>query len=264
MKWLPLFILVVFLACKKKKDPTPIDSTTPPVNNNPANSSLANGLPANTGNINGVFLAQKLSIPSSSFTVYQSYASLNVSGNSLQAINPISILLVGMDNAGTVKINSNILKFETINAFEMHRYTDTTASPNYTTGVIWYLGGNTSFSSFTTTITRGFPIISNTGFLPTTISKTQSLTINFGSSNISNADSIIVEISGPGLNVSKTLAGSTQSVNFTAAQLSNATVGTSNAQFLVYVKNYSNMSINNKTHVFIMMNSLSGFANVTP
>ncbi len=263
LKYLHYFLIffLIITGCKKKKDEV---ANTPVVISvtNPANSSMSNGLPPNISNINGVFLANKVNLGFG--TIYQSFASVNAVGNALQSINPVSILVVGQNNGGTLKINTTTLKFETSNSFELYRYTDTSSTANYSTGVIWDLNATGAFTSFSAAVSRGFPSIISTTFIPTSISKSSALTINFGLGNITNADSINVQINGPSLNLSKTVSSSATNINFTIAELSSATVGSGNAQFSVYVKNHSNMSVNNKTYVFLMFNTTISSANVTP
>src|ERR1700733_12801673 len=106
----------LILSSCKKDDPTPVP---PP---NPSNTSqLSNGLPANVNAINGVFLAHKYFTPPSANISYESFAGLYITGQPLQTINPTSAVVIGHDFGGSIKIDNNILKYETVNPAYLHR-----------------------------------------------------------------------------------------------------------------------------------------------
>ena len=256
-------ILSVVVACKKSNT-----TTSGGGNTTLQNTTISNGFPASgTGSINGVLYAQSTTIPSYSITAYAGGATFSKTAKPFSQLYTIFGVLIGYDNAGILKLDSTVLKYNTT-AGNQNTYSDTsTNNPIYST-VKWNIGGNSNFTGFNTTVPRGYPVIANPNYLPATFSKSQPLTLNFGTSNYTNADSIFVLITdnaSPTTSyVSKYLAGNASSVTFTAAQLSGMSTSSSSAQIVVYAKNFSNITNGNKNYIFIMQNTLVQFVTITP
>ncbi|MHB8259391.1 MAG: hypothetical protein ACYDCN_02445 [Bacteroidia bacterium] len=254
-------ILFTVLACKKSSTTTSGGGgggTTP-------NTTISNGFPASgTSSINGVLYAQSITIPSYSITQYNGGAAFSKTAKPFSLMYTIYGILIGSDLVGVLKLDSTILKYSTTGNIT---YTDTTNSSIYS-AVKWNIGGNTNFGAFTTTVTRGYPVMTNASYLPTTFSKSQPLTINFGATNYSNTDSIMVMITDNASPTSfgfyKYLAGNASSVTFAASQLSGLSTTSASPEIIVYAKNFSNMTNANKNYIFVMQNSLVQFITITP
>ena len=265
MKKVIISIIVVsfFTFCKKKNE-TP--TTITPTNNVPVNTYLQNGLGNNANNLNGVLQAEKMEIPAFSIVAYESRAAFN------SATQPYSyyFMLGGIFattgiNAGTLKLNTTTLKYDVSTPNQINRYKDTLSARNYSAGATWDLTANSSFSSFSVNVARGFPIISSPNYLPNTISKSVGFTINFGVNNYSNTDSIIVLLQGGVGTTSypyKHLSSSATSVTYTSAELNN--VGTGSGEIIVYGINYSNITINSKNYLYIMQYDVINQITINP
>lgn len=259
-----IIIAVSFFAFCKKKNETP--PTVTPTNNTPINTSLQNGLGSEANNLNGVLQAEKMEIPAFSFVAYESRAAFDA------AQKPYSnyFMLGGIFAttgvyAGALKLNNTTLKYDISTANQINRYKDTLSSRNYSAGATWDLTANSSFSSFSVNVSRGFPIISNPNYLPNTISKSAGFTINFGVSNYSNTDSILVLIQGGAGTTSypyKHLAGSVTSVTYTPAELNN--IGNGSGQIIIYALNYSNITVNSKNYLLIMQYDVINPVTINP
>jgi len=258
-------ILVTAIACKKSTTTTrgPGVGTT-------QSTTVTNGFgTAGTNNINGVLYAQRLNISASGLNVvqYQAGATFSKTAKPLSGLYAQLGIPLNGEQAGVLKLDSTILKYNYTNAnSNINTYSDTTTNSVYNSAK-WSVGGNTNFTAFTTTVTRGYPVMTNTSYLPTTFSKSQPLTINFGSNNYSNTDSLIVLITDNGSTtnffVYKYVAGNASSVTFTAAELSAAST-TSSPEIVVYAKNYSSSSNGGKNYVFVLENDLVNYVTITP
>jgi hypothetical protein len=215
-----------------------------------------------------VLYAQHIIVPSYSVSQYAAGGTFSKTVKAFSSLYTVLGILLPGEQAGILKLDSTVLKYNTTNANNnINTYTDTTNTSIYNT-VNWNVGGNANFTAFTTTVTRGYPTIANVNYLSTTFSKSQSLTINFGATNYSNTDSIIVMITDNASTnpffIYKYVAGNASSVTFTAAQLSGASTSSTSSQVIVYAKNYSNLNSGGKNYVFVMENDLVQFVTITP
>jgi len=266
MKKLIIFItaISIFTFCKKKNETPAL--VPAPVNATPVNTSLQNGLGNYTNSLHGVMQAEKLTIPSFSITSYESRAAFN----SITQPYSFYYMLGGIFattgvNSGVLKLNSTTLIYDLTTPNEMNRYKDTVSSRNYSVGATWDLTANNNLSSFSVNIARGFPSITNPNYLPNTISKASGFTINFGATNYSNTDSIIVFLAGGTGTTSypyKHISGNATSVTYSSAELNN--VGTGSGQIIVYGINYSNMTVNSKNYLYIMQYDVINFITINP
>ena len=257
-------ILVTSMACKKSTT-----STTPGGGGTvQQNTGMSNGFPASgTGSINGVLYAQRISVPTYSVTSYNAGAVFSKTAKAFSSLYVILGVPVGYDPAGAVEIDSTTLSFNATNVNNhINSYTDSAGTSVYNSAK-WTVGGNSNFSTLTTTVTRGYPAIAQSNYLPSAFSKSQPLTINLGT-NYSNTDSLIVMVTDNASTnpffVYKYLPGNASSVTFTAAQLSGASTSSSAPEIIVYAKNYSNLSTGGKNYIFVMENDLVQFVTITP
>ncbi|MDP1802214.1 MAG: hypothetical protein Q8L81_12730 [Bacteroidota bacterium] len=261
---LSIIIMCVFIFSCKKKDSKEQEQVQPPVATS-IDGIVISGLPSNLNGINGVFIAQKgmYYTPAGYASYYYGIVYLTHVSQSLQNIGLSLGNFVGQDNGGVLKLNNTTFKYYSI----QNCYVDTSAAQNYSTGINWDLGGNTLFEPFNANITSGFPILNTSNFFPTSISKTQSVTVNFGTNNISNLDSLSVAISdgsGTIFYTQKMLPVTSNSVSFTVSDLSNIPLSTPNTRFLMSLNKYSYMFKGNKKYLFIMRTFLSSNVTVNP
>ncbi len=255
-------IICIAFACKKN------NTTTGGGGNTTQSTTTSSGFGVGgTNNINGVLYAMHLSVPSYSISQYQGGATFSKTAKPLSSLYVVMGIPIGGEQVGVLKLDSTVLKYNTTNAnSNINTYTDTTNNSIYN-AVKWNVGGNTNFSAFTATVSRGYPIIANSTYLPATFSKSQALTINFGATNYSNTDSIVVMITDNASTTNfiyKYLAGTNSSVTFTAAQLSGLSTTATNSQIIVYAKNYSNLNNGGKNYLFVLENDLIQFVTITP
>lgn len=254
-----LCISAVMFSCQKTNNPP---TTSSGGGSSPQNTTISNGFPSSgTGSINGVLYSQKLTITNYSVTQYAAGAGFSAIAKPFSFISFYSGV-IGYNPAGVVKINSTILK-DSIRG-STNYYTDTTSNSVYSS-VSWNVGGNPSFSTFTTSVPRGYPAIVNTGYLPAAFSKSVPLTLTFGTANYTNTDSLFVVITD---NISsafiyKYLPGNSTSVTFPVAQLSGFSVGTQGA-ITIFAKNYSNLTNAGKNYIFVLENTLAQWVTINP
>jgi len=254
-------IICIAFACKKSSNTTGGGAI---VQNTGTSSGFGAG---GTSSINGVLYAQHFSVPSYSVSQYNGGATFSKTAKPLSSLYAVMGIPIGGEQAGILKLDSTVLKYNTTNANgNINTYTDSTNTSVYSS-VNWNVGGNANFTAFTATVSRGYPAIANSTYLPATFSKSQPLTINFGATNYTNTDSIVVMItdntSSTGF-IYKYMAGTSSSVTFTAAQLSGLSTTSSNSQIIVYAKNYSSLTNGGKNYVFVMENDLIQFVTITP
>ena len=265
MKKTIIFISVIsfFTFCKKKNE-TP--AVTAPINNAPVNTPLQAGFGTNVNNLHGVLQAEKIAVPSFSSTTFESRASFNFNSQPYSYYYLMGgIFATTGVNAGTLKLNSTILKYDISTPNQTNRYKDTLSTRNYSIGATWDLTANGNFNSFNAPVNVGFPIIVNNSYLPNTISKSAGLTINFGNNNYSNTDSIIVFIVGGAGTTSypiKHVSGTATSITFTSTELNG--IGTGSGEIIVYGLNYSNMTVNSKNYLYIMQYDVINFVTINP
>jgi hypothetical protein len=251
-------ILIGFSSCKKSNT----------VQKTIINTSISNGFPQGGANyLNGVLYARKqILIPEGDVT-YSSAAGF--SSSTLPMTNyyylfDLLTTILGNESAGIVKVNSSVMKWRGLKTSSMQIYQDSTRNPEYSGGISWDVGGNVNFSSFNTSVSRGFPVITDASFLPDTISKSQPLYIHSGKNNYSNTDSIMIGFKDDTNIVYKYFGGTDSVFVFTPEEMSILTAGSVNREIKVFAKNFSNMIVNNKRYVFIMHTDLIKFITVIP
>ena len=248
-----IFIMCgVIISCKKDttQSPTPASGGGATV----TNSTISNGFPVGSSNsISGVLKADYVfktinnsGATSSDAALYNTPLPFWV-GYMYSQVGTLS------NDVGTLQLNTVTLKKQYTSGSSTLIYTDTASTPNYPTNVTWALNSTGAFPSFTTTVTRGFPVCSSNTFIPTTVSLSAGITINLPSGGITNADSITVFIVGQTASiVNKSFAGSISSLQITPAELSAFSTANPNGAIHVYAKNYSNETISSKTLIYVM------------
>ena len=264
MKKTIILIAIICIAFACKKSTTTFGGGGNTTQSTTTSSGFGTG---GTNNVNGVLYAQHLSVPSYSISQYQGGATFSKTAKPLSSLYAVMGIPIGGEQAGVLKLDSTVFKYNSTNAnSNINTYTDTTNNSIYTTAK-WNIGGNANFTAFTATVLRGYPAIANSTYLPATFSKSQPLTINFGATNYTNTDSIVVMItdntSSTGF-IYKYMAGNGSSATFTAAQLSGLSTTSTNSQIIVYAKNYSNLNNGGKNYVFVLENDLIQFVTITP
>jgi len=249
-----LFALTLCLACDKdeKKPSSPNTGGGGGTGNpNTVSASISSGLPSNTNAVHGVYYALRSIInPMPGAEPFEGHAAIHFTPMPLASINPMSLLVIGKDSAGILRLNGNTLKFEKTNPVEMFRYIDTSASRNYSAGVTWSLGGVPAMPGFSLTVTRGFPAIANPTATPSAASKT-GFTFSLSPLGITNADSLNISIFGQGVSIMKSVAASVAAIAISPSEMSGATIG----DFMtinVIARNYSHATVSGKTHVFVL------------
>jgi hypothetical protein len=220
--------------------------------------------------INGVFVAHKRITNNSA--LFTGQASISLATKAYKDIYPYDPLspyfpnLKAGDYAGDLKINGSSASYESANyTQDYHIYEDANPSRQYDSGITWQLARVVPFSSFSTNVPRGFPAVANNSYFPSSISKNAGIIINFGANNFTNVDSIEVKISSYSFCYTKVLAANSSSVFFSGnnvAFLSFANLNTANID--VSLKNYSNMVVDSKTFIFMMVTASGVSVNVTP
>ncbi len=260
-----LATLLALSACKKNNatepDTNKSSAQTTGVNTTPTSSVIANGLPGNLINVSAVLKADYEFRQQNNAGDFSADATLYTTDKPFFV--SFSYNQVGdlSDNVGSLKINTTTLKKDSTSNPLHLMYTDTT-NANYISGVTWQLNSSGTFPSFTTTVTRGFPVVTNTIVLLDTVTKTTGFTINLLADGVTNADSVTIFIPNTFNNsiLRKTVAGSATSIIIDATNLANFTPS---AQFFnltygitLYITNYSHNTINNKTLVYVMQKTI--------
>jgi hypothetical protein len=254
MKKLILFFsILVCLYCKKKNS----TSVSTPQSGGNTNNTIVYGLPPNINQLNGFFLSRKTHHITYNYLLYYVNVGMSIIPKSILAFNPYLYIISGYDYADTIIINNIRLKYDS----NFKIYTDTTAS-SFTSPYTISLKGNSNFQGFSTTI-RPVPSINSTSFIPLQFSKSQPLTLNWGSGNFSQTDSIIVTIvdNSSGQYISKSLSGNNISCTFYPSDLSFLNPASPITQMHIYLKNYCYLSTGSKMYVFC--NYLNEIANIT-
>jgi hypothetical protein len=236
-------MLLVITSCKKNENsPAPDPVITPPVQN----SALQPGIGANANSLHGVLMGTIFEVPG----LGMNYSTaLGIFNNAPQKYGvyyrPEGRAVSPGVYAGVLKYNSDTVDYLQ-NGPQGFYYEYNIANVSTAT---WELEAISPFTSFTTTVTRGFPVQSGTNFLPDSVNRSAGLTLQL--SNIfSNTDSLFVFITDQNFMLSRHLPGNASSVNFTTAELQQFVNAT--CQISVMAHNYSNQTINGKNLMYVM------------
>jgi hypothetical protein len=253
-----LIITIIFIslsACRKDDNNS---------NNNVINTPISDGFPPGGKDyLNGLLYARKEILAPEGLISYTAEAGFSDTTLPLTNFYYLSGIILGVERAGTVKINSTFLKWNGLKSSSQLIYRDSTNNPDYSHGVSWDVGGNSNFSSFKTTVTRGFPMINNIDYLPSVFSKSVPLTIHTGANNYSNTDSIMIGISDGTILLYQYFSGKDSVFTFNPEDLTHLSTG-SGKQITVYAKNFSNMVVNNKRYLYVMHSDVLKFISITP
>ncbi len=153
-------------------------------------------------------------------------------------------------DAGVVKCNNSDLTKQTNNTYI---YSITTSNPtgiDYSSGVDWSVGGNTTnnIPSFTYSPNMGYPTLDSIAGNISTVTKANGVTIA-ATNTITNADSVIFGVYGPSGNAMVTKPGNTSSYTFSASELSSLGSGFGYIQIAAY--KIKNNTFSGKKYYFI-------------
>lgn len=197
--FLILFVLFVFISCKKKSTVTNGGGTGSTTNSNiyPSNATSFYGFLSITKNqyIN-------LSTPNQANTNYVSNADFYSSPSPIDFSNATHITV------DSVFINNSFCTLDTFN----NVYDNTTDSL-----CNWRIVGNNGIHSFNFTKNNGMPIYNNYNLLPDTIDHTTTISLPI---HITNADDVIVILNMNGTGPIDTLKSGATSAVFSVAQMS--------------------------------------------
>jgi hypothetical protein len=254
MKHIKLFQIIAlllvlnfgFYACKKDEvaDPTPIETPTPTPTPTPTTTPTPSNPTPTPSDANGVLVALK------------TISTINVPfvGNIKQEIGiPVAFFFNTPGtylDGGSVSCNSNTLTKQTNNTYTFTPGTSAPTGVDYSSGVNWSVGGNTAnnIPSFNYNPNMGFPELDSIAGGISTVTKANGVTIA-ATNTITNADSVIFSVYGPGGTAQKVKAASSSSHTFSAADLSGLGSGSGYIQIATY--KIGNQTFNGKKMYFI-------------
>ncbi|MCE3227537.1 MAG: hypothetical protein K0S32_2088 [Bacteroidetes bacterium] len=252
---LPIVLLLAVTSCKKKEtSPEPVQTTTGGSTTG-GNGSVQSGIGNNAGNLHGYMMANLVKVPTTTMVLSSQMAMFSTSPQPFgYYYTPENPMMNPAVNAGVVRCNSDTVPYMQNGPFGGFYYSygmaKTLNSP------VWNLTGVSPFTTFETTVPRGYPVSVSNSFLPDSVSKTSNLTIQFNA-NFSNTDSICVFITDNGSKyASKHVAGNATSVTFTPAQFTGFATGNGDIQVIAY--NYSNQTVNGKNYIYVLQETIMG------
>lgn len=165
-------------------------------------------------------------------------------------------------DAGAVSVNSNALEKQSNNTYSKVAAVGLTpATLNFDNTVNWSVAGGNGVNPLTYNYTSAFPTYSGT--LPTAITRASGLTVPLGSSNLSGADSVYVQISAGNTTVLRRAGGAASSVVFTAAQLAALSAASSSTGFIQVVPfRYVVTTLGGRAYAFVKLAATSGTVTV--
>ncbi|MGV8111648.1 MAG: hypothetical protein AB2L17_01955 [Lentimicrobium sp.] len=221
-------LAILLVSCDKKEDETPQNNNQTPAEN------------LNFSDSYGVLAAVKtISFQSAGgFTI-------PVEVNTAVAVFVPTPGATTFAPAGTVSINNSSLK-----KFENNAYVyDNLLSPLSFSAVQWSVSGEGEVPAFEKTVNRGFPNFSAYASIPETFSLAAGLSVPLGSS-VTNADSVVVVVSGSQNAAVKTVAAASANAVFSAGELSNLGAGAS-GMISVTPYNYTIETISGRKYYFV-------------
>lgn len=156
-------------------------------------------------------------------------------------------------DAGAVAVNTIALEKQPNNTYsKVATVALTPATLNFSSSVNWSVVGGNGVNALTYSHASPFPTYSGT--LPTTVTRSAGLTVPLGSSNLSGADSVYVQVSVGNASVLRRAGGSAASVTFTAAQLAALPAAANNAGFIQVVPfRYVLATLNGRAYAFVKL-----------
>ena len=153
-------------------------------------------------------------------------------------------------DGGTVSINSKNLEKQSNSIY----FFNTTTADSWSAPINWAATGGSGFGAFDVTPSLSFPTMCKLTS-ETTINTSADYTITLGAS-ISNADSVLIILSGPNNTLQKTVEAGWSSYTLTAAEIGN--VGASDASLLqLTAYTYTSEDVSGKKIYFINETVLS-------
>ena len=156
-------------------------------------------------------------------------------------------------DAGAVSVNTIALEKQSNNTYSKVATVGLTpATLNFSAAANWSVAGGNGVNALAYNHTSPFPTYSGT--LPTTVTRSSGLTVALGSSNLSGADSVYVQISAGNATVLRRAGGSAASVTFTAAQLAALPAAANNVGFIQVVPfRYVLATLNGRAYAFVKL-----------
>lgn len=153
-------------------------------------------------------------------------------------------------DGGTVSINSKNLQKQSNNIY----FYNTTSTDSWSAPVNWAATGGSGFAAFDVNPSIDFPEMGKLTS-ETTINTAADYTITLGAP-VTNADSVLIILSGPNSTLQKTIAAGWSSHTLTAAEMSN--IGASDASLLqITAYTYTSEDVSGKKIYFINETVLS-------
>lgn len=163
--------------------------------------------------------------------------------NSAHAFFVKSARVTNYVDAGNVKINSEDLTRKPNNSYTY----DNVETPLIFDQITWEVEGRGNLTGFSKTVDKPLPEFNGHADLPKYINKSEGFTIILGS-KVSNADSVMVTILTSSKIVSKTVAGTADSINLSPAELHELPAG--NCIFQITPYNFSTATLSDIRYYF--------------
>lgn len=223
-----VLLTFLFVSCDKKEDETPDN------NNQSSTENL------NFSDSYGVLAAVK----SISYQTAGGFT-IPVEVNTAVAVFVPSPGATTFSSAGNVTINGSSLKKYQNNSYIY----DNLLSPLSFNEVKWDVSGEGDVPTISKTVNRGFPAFSNYASIPETFSLASGLSVPLGSS-ISNADSVVVVVSGSKDAKVKIVRAGVANATFSATELSNLGTGTT-GMISITPYNFTVETISGRKYYFV-------------
>lgn len=238
-----LAFAVLATSCTKEDEPTPTPNPTPTPTAGPTPPSPTPG-----GDISGALISINMvysSTPAGSPFPIELETEI---GTAIFYSTPGGSTYV---DAGAVSVNDNALEKQSNNTYTKIATTGMTpASLKFSTGSNWTVAGSSNVTGFSHSHATTFPKF--TGTVPTTVTKSNGVTLTLNSSTVSGADSVYVLVAAGNTSVLKSFAANAGTVTISASDLSSLpNVSDNTALFEVCPFNYSFATKNGKKYVFI-------------
>jgi hypothetical protein len=247
-----LCLVLAFCSCTKKKK-NQEESLTP------KNTELKNGFPENVNAIDGYLYSSVTTNYYSSYDFIDNYCAFNEPSTNLTAgydhfVNTFNVFTGNISVGNFVLFNNTSNLFSNNNGTRLVYSNSTSVQSNSMINPNWKFNGNGPFFKMDLNITRNFPIFTffyNSG---TNVYDTVKISKGFSydvSKNISNYDSVVVNIYTNNKTIKKAAGADASTISFSSSEL-NATFGTNsyygNTRIMAF--NYSNKTINGKVYLF--------------
>ena len=252
-------MLLGFASCDKTETPTPTTPTTPTNPTTPTTAGPQPVMPAPSGNnLSGALISLKMKYSTQPMGAPMPVTMESEMGMAIFYDNAGSSTKV---DAGTVSVNSNDLEKKQDLSYFKWAYAATPDDLDFSSGSNWNVGSSSAVTAFTYNDNSTFP--KYIGNMPTSITKSNGVTLTFNNSSLTGADSVYVVIASGSANVTKSFAANAGTVTISAGDLSSLSVVSDNsAVFEVCPFRWSQVTKNGKNYVFIKEEAVVGNINI--